>query len=106
MGCRSQALGNIGIGAPQKLVVKVPKAERAKDGKLLFNITCELDYVQWEVVRREKDVSELHHALTTLMSFVPDSPIVTRAWWRGAEQLGTAAKRLEASLSSYLARRG
>ena len=29
------------------------------------------------------------------MSFVPDAPVQARAWWRGAEQMGTVAKRLE-----------
>ncbi|KAL1515502.1 hypothetical protein AB1Y20_002125 [Prymnesium parvum] len=92
---RTQQQQLIGIGAPQQLSVRVPNADKGKEGKLVYNITCELDGVVWEVTRKEKDVGELHNALTTLMSFVPDSPIVARAWWRGAEQMGTAAKRLE-----------
>ncbi|KAL3915648.1 MAG: hypothetical protein SGPRY_007140, partial [Prymnesium sp.] len=90
----------IGIGAPQQLVVRVREVERNKEGRLVYTIKCGLDGVEWEVTRREKDVVELHTALTTLMSFVPDSPVVQRAWWRGAEQEGAAAKRLEIPITS------
>ena len=50
--------------------------------------------------RREKEVIDLHKALVGVMNFVPHPPISERRWiWRGAEQLGTLAKRLQDYLS-------
>ena len=52
------------------------------------------------VVRRERDVVELHNSLVRLMKFVPDPPISERRWlWRGAEQLGTLQHRLQSYLT-------
>lgn len=79
-------------------VVAVTSASRtAKDGKRVFVIECELDSVVWSVLRRERQVSELHVTLSQLMRFVPDSPIAPRSWiWgRAAEQDGAVAKRVE-----------
>ena len=53
------------------------------------------DGVKWTVVRREKDVLELHAALKQLMHFVPDAPVEKRWRWRGAINLGMLAKRLQ-----------
>lgn len=51
-------------------------------------------------MRRERDVAELHTALSALMNFVPDPPEIKRAWpWRGAEQSGAAAARVQEYLS-------
>ena len=53
------------------------------------------------MTRREKDVADLHGALSSILMFVPDEPRVERAWpWRGAEQGGTVAKRLQDYLQS------
>ena len=92
-------------------VVAVTSASRtAKDGKRVFVIECELDSVVWSVLRRERQVSELHVTLSQLMRFVPDSPIAPRSWiWgRAAEQDGAVAKRVERveGLHDELAPRG
>ena len=74
------------FGAPQHLRVVVQQADRSKDGRPVFVIALELDGLKWTVVRRERDVIELHAALTQLMRFVPDPPISERRWlWRAAE---------------------
>jgi len=86
----------LGMGAPQELTVRVPSAEKSREGKLVFTIECELGGFAWTVTRREKDLAELHTALSTYMKFVPDPPRVERSWpWRGAEQVGAATKRLQ-----------
>ena len=84
------------FGAPQHLRVVVQQADRSKDGKPVFVIALELDGHKWTVVRRERDVIELHAALVKLMRFVPDPPVSERRWlWRAAEQLGTLQLRLQ-----------
>ena len=70
---RKQQQLAISIGAPQQLVVRVPSAAKAKDGKVLYTITCQLDGVEWNVTRREKvgAMAGRQAALSSLASF----------WW-------------------------
>ena len=87
------------MGQPQKLGVRVTQADRAKDGKAVFVLSLDLDGFKWTVVRREKDVHELHAELTKLMRFVPDMPLAgRRRLWRGAEPLVALQKRLQGYL--------
>ena len=93
----SSALQRGALLSPSQLRVAVKQVDKTSDRKLVFVIECELDGVIWSVLRRERQVSELHGVLTQLMSFVPDSPIAARSWiWgRAAEHSGAVAKRVQ-----------
>ena len=93
----SSALQRGALLSPSQLWVAVKQVDKTSDRKLVFVIECELDGVIWSVLRRERQVSELHGALTQLMRFVPGSPIAARSWiWgRAAEHSGAVAKRVQ-----------
>ena len=97
LSSRAGSMGRRHLLAPSQLRVCVKQVDKTNDRKLVFVIECELDGVVWSVLRRERQVSELHVALSQLMRFVPDSPIAPRSWiWgRAAEQSGAVAKRVE-----------
>ena len=88
---------------PQKLKLRVPQVEKGKDGKPLFVIEVEIDELRWTVLRRERDVEELHTALTSLMRFVPDCPVAERRWWHGSLQDGALATKVQAYLAELTA---
>ena len=76
----SSALQRGALLAPSQLWIAVKEVDKTSERKLVFRIECELDGVIWSVLRKERQVSELHAALTQLMRFVPDSPIAARSW--------------------------
>ena len=93
----SSALQRGALLAPSQLWIAVKEVDKTSERKLVFRIECELDGVIWSVLRKERQVSELHAALTQLMRFVPDSPIAARSWiWgRAAEHSGAVAMRVQ-----------
>lgn len=93
----SSALQRGALLAPSQLRIAVKEVDKTSERKLVFLIECELDGVIWSVLRKERQVSELHAALTQLMRFVPDSPIAARSWiWgRAAEHSGAVAMRVQ-----------
>ena len=93
----SSALQRGALLAPSQLRLAVKEVDKTSERKLVFLIECELDGVIWSVLRKERQVSELHAALTQLMRFVPDSPIAARSWiWgRAAEHSGAVAMRVQ-----------
>ena len=95
----SSALQRGALLAPSQLRLAVKEVDKTSERKLVFLIECELDGVIWSVLRKERQVSELHAALTQLMRFVPDSPIAARSWiWgRAAEHSGAVAARFSLS---------
>ena len=84
----------------QQLRIEVPQHDRAKDGQAIFVIACQCDGQRWNVVRKERSVSELHAALQPLLHFLPDPPLEKRGWFgRGTAGLATQAQRLQEYLT-------
>ena len=82
------------------LRIMVPQSDRKKDGQAVFVIACERDGLEWTVVRRERDVGELHADLKQKLRFVPDHPLLgeKKSWFWQKPQL----TRLQERLQEYL----
>jgi len=98
----SSARASMYIAMPSALRVHVPEVERTKEGKLVFVVEAQLDGVRWTVLRKERDVHELHRELKETLRFMPPAPLAKSRWPLTRTTSPDAAHALGQKLQAYL----